>query len=174
MKLLSMLILATGMAAAQGVATNLYYVTSDPSGFTPCSTPIEYNSTDAILWIPAAPVNHMCTWTAVPIAALVGVISSNEVIASSTTPVFTTGTRSSETLVTASITTFTLPAGADGQEKTLTFCQNATGGYTVGHPANVRGFGTVGVTASLCSSQHFTYHVSQTAWLADSSMVINE
>jgi hypothetical protein len=73
------------------------------------------------------------------------------------------------------VTGFTVGAGSDGQEKTLTFCQNGTGGFTVtGAPANVHGFMTVGTTASKCSSQHFTYSAAQTAWLADSPGVTNE
>jgi hypothetical protein len=72
------------------------------------------------------------------------------------------------------VTSFTLAAGVDGQEKTLTFCQNATGGYTVAAPANMRGFFTVGTTANKCSSQHFMYSAVQSAWLADSPGVTNE
>jgi hypothetical protein len=72
------------------------------------------------------------------------------------------------------VTSFTLAAGSDGQEKTLTFCQNATGGFSVGAPTNVRGFFVVGTTANKCSSQHFTYSTAQSAWLADSPGVINE
>jgi hypothetical protein len=72
------------------------------------------------------------------------------------------------------VTSFTLAVGTDGQEKTLEFCQNATGGYTAAAPANVRGFFTVGMTAGKCSSQHFTYSAGQAAWLADSPGVVNE
>jgi len=103
-----------------------------------------------------------------------GVVAGSETVTFSATPTFSVGFRASIITLTGNITTFTLGAGSDGQEKTLTFCQNATGGFTVAGPANVRGLMTVGVTASQCSSQHFTYSVGQTAWLADSPGVINE
>lgn len=101
-------------------------------------------------------------------------VASEESVASSATPTFSTAYRESTTLLTANITSFTLANGTAGQEKTLTFCQNATGGYTVAPPNNVRGFFTVGTTLSTCSSQHFTYNATQTAWLADSPGVINQ
>jgi hypothetical protein len=101
-------------------------------------------------------------------------VASEESIASSATPTFSTAYRESTTVLTANITSFTLAAGTAGQEKTLTFCQNATGGYTVSPPSNVHGFFTVGTTLSKCSSQHFTYNSTQTAWLADSPGVINQ
>lgn len=103
-------------------------------------------------------------------AALFG----SESIASSPTPTFSVSTRTTYVPLAQSITTFTLGAGQDGQEKTLTFCQNATGGFTVVAPANVRGFMTVSTTASKCSAQHFTYSGAQTAWIADSPGVVNQ
>lgn len=102
------------------------------------------------------------------------IVASEESVASSTTPTFSTATRESTTVLSGNVTTFTLSAGAAGQEKTLTFCQNGTGGFTVTPPANVHGFMTVGITASKCSSQHFTYNSIQTAWLSDSSGVVNQ
>lgn len=101
-------------------------------------------------------------------------VASEESVASSATPTFSTAYRESTTVLTANITSFTLAAGTAGQEKTLTFCQNATGGYTVAPPSNVRGFFTVGTMLSTCSSQHFTYNATQAAWLADSPGVINQ
>jgi hypothetical protein len=100
--------------------------------------------------------------------------ASSETVAYSATPTFSIGTRASILTLTGNVTSFTLAAGADGQEKTLEFCQNATGGNTAAAPANVRGFFAVGMTASKCSSQHFTYSAGQAAWLADSSGVMNE
>jgi hypothetical protein len=102
------------------------------------------------------------------------VVASEEYVAPSATPVFSTAYRESTTLLTTNITSFTLSAGTAGQEKTLTFCQNTTGGYSVTPPSNVRGFFTVGTAVSTCSSQHFTYNATQTAWLADSPGVINQ
>jgi hypothetical protein len=101
-------------------------------------------------------------------------VASSEIVTFSSTPTFSVATRASIITLTAGVSSFTLAAGANGQEKTLTFCQNGTGGFTVVPPANVRGFFTVGTTANKCSSQHFTYFVGQTAWLADSAGVINE
>jgi hypothetical protein len=102
------------------------------------------------------------------------IVSSSETVTFSATPTFSNATRASMITLTAAITDFTLAAGTDGQEKTLTFCQNGTGGFTVAAPANVRGFFTVGATANKCSSQHFTYSAAQSSWLADSSGVANE
>jgi hypothetical protein len=101
-------------------------------------------------------------------------VASEEAVSFSATPTFSTTYRESTIVLTANITNFTLASGTAGQEKTLTFCQNATGGYTVAPPGNVRGFFAVGTTLSTCSSQHFTYNSTQTAWLADSPGVINE
>jgi hypothetical protein len=101
-------------------------------------------------------------------------VGSSETVTFSAMPTFSLATRASMITLTANIASFTLPAGADGQEKTLSFCQNATGGFTVAPPANVHGFFTVGATANKCSAQHFTYSAGQTAWLADSPGVTNE
>jgi hypothetical protein len=101
-------------------------------------------------------------------------IASSETVTFSATPIFSTAKRASLIALSGNVTSFTLAAGSDGQEKTLTFCQNATGGFSVGAPTNVRGFFAVGTTANKCSSQHFTYSTAQSAWLADSPGVINE
>jgi hypothetical protein len=101
-------------------------------------------------------------------------LSSSESVTFSPTPTFATTTRASIITLTGNVTSFTMAAGSDGQEKTLTFCQNATGGFGVTPPSNVHGFFTLGTTASKCSSQHFTYSAVQAAWLADSPGVINE
>jgi hypothetical protein len=106
--------------------------------------------------------------------AVKSVLQGSETVTFSATPTFSIATRASIITLTASITSFTLAAGADGQEKTLEFCQNATGAFTVTAPSNVHGFFTVGTTASKCSAQHYTYSAVQTAWLADSTGVINE
>jgi hypothetical protein len=100
--------------------------------------------------------------------------ASSETVTYSATPTFSIGTRASILTLAGNVTSFTLAVGTDGQEKTLEFCQNATGGYTAAAPANVRGFFTVGMTAGKCSSQHFTYSAGQAAWLADSPGVVNE
>lgn len=96
-----------------------------------------------------------------------------ETVAFSTTPTFSVNTKVSSITLTGSVTSFTLAAGVDGQAKTLIFCQNGTGGFTVAPPANVHGFFTVGATASKCSSQQFTYSAAQAAWLAASGGATN-
>jgi hypothetical protein len=102
--------------------------------------------------------------------------ASSETVASSTTPTFSTSVLYSTTTVTAAITSFTLAAGTAGQPKTLTFCENGTGGFSVTAPSNVHGFMSItsSATASKCNSQHFMYDTTQTAWIADSSGVLNE
>lgn len=102
------------------------------------------------------------------------VVGNSESIASSATPTFTTATLQSYNVLTANVTSFTLPAGYDGQPKNLIFCQNGTGGFTVAAPSNVHGFFTVGTTALKCNAQSFTYSFSQTAWEATGTGVINE
>jgi hypothetical protein len=102
-------------------------------------------------------------------------IGASETVAFSATPTFSNTTRSSYLVLTGNVTSFTLPAGVDGQGKTFLFCQDATGSRTIsGVPANVRGFTTIGATASKCSSQHFRYSVALNAWLADGAAVTNE
>ena len=103
----------------------------------------------------------------------------SENVASSTTPTFSTAYQQSYNVLTANVTTFTLSAGYDGQQKTLVFCQNATGSFTVAAPSNVHGFfignsGQVGSTANKCNSQSYSYSALQTAWLANSQGVINQ
>jgi hypothetical protein len=84
--------------------------------------------------------------------------------------------RQSQITLSGNITTFTLATPtATGTEKTLIFCQDATGGWTVTPPFIMKGFFTIGTTASKCSSQHFTYNnVGVAGWFADSPGVINE
>lgn len=101
-------------------------------------------------------------------------VSGNETVTFSATPTFSISVLSSIITLTGDITSFTLAAGVDGQRKVLTFCQNTTGGYTVSAPSNVRGFFGVGLMISTCSTQDYTYYVSQTAWLANTRGVINQ
>lgn len=103
------------------------------------------------------------------------IVASEELVASSATPTFSLSTRESTTILTSNITSFTLASATNaGQEKTLTFCQNGTGNFTVAPPTNVHGFMIVGAVASKCSSQHFTYNNAQGYWVSDSAGVINE
>lgn len=100
--------------------------------------------------------------------------STSETVTFSATPTFSAGTLVSRIVLTGTVTTFTLPAGLDGQPKTLTFVQDGTGGHPVTPPSNVLGFTPVGTTANKRNSQSFKYSVADAAWLADSPGVINE
>lgn len=66
------------------------------------------------------------------------VLQGSETVPYSATPTFSTTTRSSTIALTGNITNFTFAAGADGQEKTLIFCQDSTGNHTVTAPPQVR------------------------------------
>ena len=103
-----------------------------------------------------------------------GPVGSSETVSFSATPTFSTQYRSSTITLTGNITSFTLGAGIDGQEKTLCFVQDSTGSRTVAAPANVHGFFTVGTTASKYSCQHFTYFATPAMWVADSAGVVNQ
>lgn len=103
------------------------------------------------------------------------ILSNEEVVTFSATPTFGITTRESTIVLSANVTSWTLPSGAPGQPKVIHWCQNGTGGFTVaGTPANVHGFTTPGTTLNLCSSQTFTYNGTKAAWLADSAGVINQ
>lgn len=99
--------------------------------------------------------------------AVRSILYGSETVASSATPTFSLTTRASTTTLTANITSFTLAAGQAGQEKTLIFCENGTGGFTVTGPSNVQGLSLINTSASQCSGQHFTYSTVATAWIAD-------
>jgi hypothetical protein len=102
-------------------------------------------------------------------------VASTETVGFSATPTFSAATRSSLITLTGNITSFTLAAGADGQEKTLAFCENATGGFTVTAPLNVRGFtGMGGAVPSKCMAQHFTYFSALSSWLSDAPGVMGQ
>lgn len=104
------------------------------------------------------------------------IMAGETVVAFSATPAFASASAQGQIItLTSNLTSWTLANGVAGRGFTLTMCQNATGGFLSGTtPVNVRGFGTIGTTASKCSSQHFVYSGNQAAWIADSAMVINE
>lgn len=104
-------------------------------------------------------------------------VASTETVSFSATPTFSNATRYSTITLTAAITSFTLAApAAGGYEKTLTFCENATGGYPVTAPANVHGFMNItsSAVASKCNSQHFNYDPVASAYLADGPGILNQ
>jgi hypothetical protein len=82
------------------------------------------------------------------------IVASAEVVAFSATPTFSIVTNVSRIVLTGNITSFTLAAGADGQDKKLCF-EQGSGPFTVSPPANVHGFFTVGATNATWSCQSF-------------------
>lgn len=97
----------------------------------------------------------------------------SETIASSATPVFTLFVGTSYNVLTANVTSFTLPSGTDGQRKTICWKQGS-GPFTVAPPANVHGFFTVGTTNADYNCQSYVYNSANTIWLAVDPGVINE
>lgn len=105
------------------------------------------------------------------------IMSGEGVVTFSATPAFSSNAAQSQIItLTGNVTSWTLLASpAGGRGYTMTVCQGTGGPFTMSaSPSNVRGFGTIGTTASKCSSQHFVYSGNQAAWIADSAMVINE
>ena len=100
--------------------------------------------------------------------------SGENVVTYAATPVFSAAAQTNILTLGGNVEGFTLAAGAPGQGMTLIFCQSARGGATVAAPANVRGLGVVGATASRCSSQSFVYSGVLKAWMAAGGMVANE
>jgi hypothetical protein len=96
-----------------------------------------------------------------------GTISGAETVTFSTTPTISTATRSSIITLTGNITTFTLAAGRDGQEKTIIMCEDATGGRTALPPSNVLNFMALNTVPNFCNATHLTYSGVVTAWVAD-------
>lgn len=101
------------------------------------------------------------------------IVASAEVVTFSATPTFSTAFNTSRIVLTGNITTFTLAAGADGQDKKLCFKQGA-GPFTVTPPANVHGFFTVGTTNANWNCQAFNYDNTDSIWLATTTGVINQ
>jgi hypothetical protein len=97
----------------------------------------------------------------------------NTVASGSATPAFDLRTGYNQIMtLTANATgpTFTNPT--TGQHFMLQLCQNATGSFTFTFPGTFKGAGTIGSTASECSTQEFFYN--GTNYYAAGSMVTNE
>lgn len=99
-------------------------------------------------------------------------VASAETVAYSATPTFSTTTNASRIVLTGSVSSFTLGAGADGQSKTLCFKQGASS-YTVAAPANVHGFFTIGTVNADWNCQSYVYDLIDSIWLATTTGVIN-
>jgi hypothetical protein len=102
-------------------------------------------------------------------------VASTATVPFTSTPVLNKNVGSSRILVAGNITTFTLPAGSDGQHACLNFVHDATANvYTVTPPSNVLGFFTIGSAPNGHNLQCFTYFQADNAWIAESSGVINQ
>lgn len=101
------------------------------------------------------------------------IVASAELVTFSATPTFSVAFNTSRIVLTNNITSFTLGAGVNGQDKTLCFKQGA-GPFTVTPPSNVHGFFTVGVTNTDWNCQSFNYDLTDSIWLATSAGVINQ
>ena len=100
-------------------------------------------------------------------------VASAEVVSFSATPTFSTSYNVSRIVLTSNITSFTLGAGADGQDKTLCFKQGS-GPYTVTGPSNVHGFFTIGTASGDWNCQNFVYDNTDSFWLAVGTGFVNE
>lgn len=107
-----------------------------------------------------------------------GVSGSEEVISPSSTPSFSATTTSSIITLTANVTSYTLASGLyGGEQHTITWCENGTGGFTVaGSPSNIRGaFNPFpSTTANTCSSQAYKWSPSVSFWFAVSAGSVNQ
>jgi hypothetical protein len=101
------------------------------------------------------------------------IIASAEVVSFSSTPTFSASYNLSRIALSGNITSFTLAAGTDGQNKTLCFKQGG-GPYTVTPPTNVQGFFLVGTTNGKWNCQSIVYDATDLVWLATNPGVINQ
>lgn len=101
---------------------------------------------------------------------------SNENVAYSATPTLSVSTFTSHIVLSGNITSFTLPAGKDGQEKCLNFVHDITStAYTIGNPSNLIGlFPSPSSVAGKHNIQCFLYFVADSLWEAKDSGVIGQ
>ena len=138
----------------------------------PTNTVINANQVNSAV----VPVSQSCIGTNSSGQLIPGMCSGtgggNENVAYSATPTFSTSVLSSIITLTGNVSTFTLGAGGDGQQKILTFVQGS-GNYSVTPPGNVRGFFTIGTQSGGLSSQQFTYYAALGVWVANGIGTIN-
>lgn len=118
----------------------------------------------------------ICSFSTVTSTSTALVVASAEVVSFSATPTFSTSVNVSRIVLTNNITSFTLGAGSDGQDKTLCFKQGA-GPFTVTPPANVHGgfFSSLATsTSGLWNCQSFAYDLTDSMWLSTTPGVINQ
>ena len=100
-------------------------------------------------------------------------LSNAEVVSFSATPLFSTSYAMSRIVLSGNITSFTLGAGSDGQQKTICFKQGS-GPYTVAAPSNVHGLFTIGTSNAGWNCQTLAYDNTDSIWLATSAGGINQ
>jgi hypothetical protein len=162
----------TGATSTGWSTTGTMLGVNSLTGFTGSLLDLQINGVSKFL------VNSTNISTNLPYSSNTTVTSTNlkaneSNVAFSTTPAFTAIVQSSIITLTANLTSWTIATGNGGQSMTLTFCQNATGGFTTGTtPANVVGFfpGGISLAPSTCSSQAFTYSTNQVKWIANNSI----
>lgn len=118
-------------------------------------------------------VSLTATSNAKHIVANSGIQHSEITVAFSATPTFNAGASDTfEITLTGNVTSSTLSNPGAGEHLTFTICQDATGGRTFAWPSGFRGQGTIGSTASTCSTQRFWY--DGTNFFAVAGMITGE
>jgi hypothetical protein len=84
-------------------------------------------------------------------------------IASSATPVFSTGWNVNRYILNGNVTSSTIPSGTDGQRLCMNIVQDATGGRTFVWPTNMAG-PPVDKTANAVTSACFNYQTASSVW----------
>jgi hypothetical protein len=148
--------------AVAGAANTVIYASDATSGFA------EVNENNTGLARICTSANSVCTG-----GGGSAIVASAEVVSFTTTPTFSVATNVSRIVLTNNITSFTLAAGSDGQDKKLCFKQGA-GPFTVVPPANVHGFFTIGTVNAEWNCQSFVYDNTDSIWLSTSPGTVNQ
>ena len=78
--------------------------------------------------------------------------------------------------LTGNVSSWSMAAGAVGQQKTITWCQDTIGGRSVPAPSGggtIKGFTTPGTTPNTCSSQTFKQMRAPNEWIAITQANLN-
>lgn len=114
-------------------------------------------------------VTTLSASTSVTAPLVSGQSAGSTTIASSATPALSATANVNYNVLTANVTSWTIPNGtADGQKTTIEWCENATGGFTVaGTPTNVTGYVAVpsGMAANTCNSQTGRWSAGLSEWV---------
>lgn len=166
-------LVATHNLNTKNVAASCYDNQSPSQQFVPASVTLTTSNIVTFSFLASQTGNCIIEGIAGAYTVTTGAILA-ETVTFSSTPVFSSSIPSSLITLTGNISSFTLAAGLDGQQKLLAFCQDATGSRTVAAPTNVHSFFTVGSTASKCSVQRFIYFNALSFWLADGPGLTNQ